>query len=152
MTRRKPSFARGLIAIVAIVALPMSRGLAFEWETAASESQGMSRDKLDAIQALLERKRTTAFLVIRNDKIVYEWYAADNGPTKPHGIASPAKALVGDFPATRPNVDGLGLLAELEQRLAQKLKDLGEAGAQLEGAFKRLDCLRVVAGLGQGLA
>ena len=37
MTRRKQPFSRGLIAIMTIVALPMSHGLAFEWETAAPE-------------------------------------------------------------------------------------------------------------------
>ena len=36
-------------------------------------------------------------------------------------------------------------------RLAEKLEDLGELGAEFESAFKRLDSLRVVAGFGQKL-
>ncbi len=68
---------------------------AFAWQAATPESQGMSREKLEALQDVLEARRTTAFLVIRNDKIVYEWYAPGFGPTKPHYTASMAKAIVG---------------------------------------------------------
>jgi CubicO group peptidase (beta-lactamase class C family) len=67
----------------------------FAWQTATPETQGVSREKLDAICAVLEDKKTKTFLVARNDKIVYEWYADGHGPTKPHGTASLAKALVG---------------------------------------------------------
>src|SRR5262249_898737 len=52
------------------------------------ESQGMSREKLDALKDELAKRKTRAFLVIRNDKIVYEWYAAGHGPKKKHGAAS----------------------------------------------------------------
>jgi len=100
------SFAHGLVGAIAVVALAMSRGRAFEWESAAPESQGMSREKLDAIQSLLERKKTTAFVVIRNDKIVHEWYAPDFGPTKTHGSASLAKALVGGLSLAVAMTDG----------------------------------------------
>jgi CubicO group peptidase (beta-lactamase class C family) len=34
-------------------------------------------------------------LVVRNGRIVYEWYSPDSGPNKRHGTASLAKALVG---------------------------------------------------------
>src|SRR5262249_60821964 len=43
----------------------------FEWQAAAPESQGMSRKKLDALKDELARRKTRAFLVIRNDKLVY---------------------------------------------------------------------------------
>src|SRR5262249_25309781 len=42
----------------------------------------------------LAKRKTRAFLVIRNDKIVYEWYAEGQGPAKLQGTASLAKALV----------------------------------------------------------
>jgi CubicO group peptidase (beta-lactamase class C family) len=67
----------------------------FAWDTATPESQGMSSAKLDALKDYLAAHKTHAFLVARNDKIVYEWYAIGHGPDKPHGTASLAKAVVG---------------------------------------------------------
>jgi CubicO group peptidase (beta-lactamase class C family) len=65
------------------------------WLNAAPESQGMVSNRLEAFWSELKGRRTTAFLVIRNDAIVFERYAAGFSRTKPHGTASMAKALVG---------------------------------------------------------
>src|SRR5579871_3713961 len=71
-------------------------GSHFEWETATPESQGMSKERLDALlHDVLIKRNTEIFLVIRNDKIVYEWYVEGYGPKAPHGTASLAKALFG---------------------------------------------------------
>ena len=67
----------------------------WDWTNASPESQGMSSGRLDAIWASLQNRQTTAFLIIRNDKIVVERYAPGYGRTKPHYTASMAKALVG---------------------------------------------------------
>jgi CubicO group peptidase (beta-lactamase class C family) len=67
----------------------------FAWQTATPESQGLSGPKLDALRDALAARKTTGFLVVRNDRIVYEWYADGQGPVKPHGTASLAKAVVG---------------------------------------------------------
>src|SRR5262249_53116912 len=67
----------------------------FAWRIATPESQGMSGPKLDALRDALAAKKTTGFLVIRNDRIVSEWYAEGHGPARPHGTASLAKAVVG---------------------------------------------------------
>jgi CubicO group peptidase (beta-lactamase class C family) len=67
----------------------------FEWRNATPESQGMSKDGLDGLNEVLAARRTKAFLVVRNDKIVYEWYAPDHAESKRHGTASLAKAVVG---------------------------------------------------------
>jgi len=66
----------------------------FAWETATPESQGMSTAALDSMWSTLEARSTAAFLVIRNDKIVYEKYVSLNRNEK-HYTASLAKALVG---------------------------------------------------------
>ena len=66
----------------------------FEWQAATPRSQGMSKDKLDALKDELAKRKTHAFLVIRNDKIVYEWYAKEHGPKKKHYAASLSKATV----------------------------------------------------------
>jgi len=67
----------------------------FVWQTASPESQGMSATKLDALRDTLADRGTKTFLVIRHDKIVYEWYAPDYNSTKRHYTASLAKTLVG---------------------------------------------------------
>ncbi len=67
----------------------------FEWQKVSPEAEGMSSQKLDAARDVLSKKGTKTFLVVRNDKIVYEWYAPDFGPEKRHYTASLAKALVG---------------------------------------------------------
>ena len=53
----------------------------------------MSSSKLTVLKDRLA-STTKSLLVIRNDEIVFEWYAADHGPDKPHYTASMAKALV----------------------------------------------------------
>lgn len=65
----------------------------FEWLIDSPAQQGMSASKLDALRDRLS-KTTKSILIIRNDKIVYEWYSADHAPDKPHYTASMAKALV----------------------------------------------------------
>src|SRR5262245_59457494 len=78
----------------------------FAWQVVSPESQGMSAAKLEALRGRMEQKKTDALVVIRNDKIVLEWYAAENARTKPHSTASLAKALVGGLAAAVAINDG----------------------------------------------
>ena len=55
----------------------------------------MSSTKLESAQGCLASRKTKAFLVVRNDRIVYEWYADGHGASKTHYTASMAKAIVG---------------------------------------------------------
>jgi CubicO group peptidase (beta-lactamase class C family) len=66
----------------------------FEWQTTTPEAEGMSRRKLDILKDELAKRKTAALLIIRNDKIVYEWYVAGYGPDKKHGAASLSKPTV----------------------------------------------------------
>ncbi len=85
-----------LAVAAVIVALCIGKAAAqpFEWQSVTPRSQGMSQEKLDALKDELAKRKTRAFLVIRNDKIVYEWYAAGYGPKVKHGAASLSKATV----------------------------------------------------------
>src|SRR6516162_4215203 len=65
------------------------------WTTASPESQGMDPAALESAWAALKDRSTTALLVIRHDRIVFERYATGFDRTKPHFTASMAKALVG---------------------------------------------------------
>jgi CubicO group peptidase (beta-lactamase class C family) len=67
----------------------------FRWRKATPEDQGMSSAQLDALKDDLAGRKTQSFLVIRNDRIVYEWYATGRGEFDKHGTASLAKAVVG---------------------------------------------------------
>src|SRR5882757_58586 len=75
----------------------------WEWTTASPESQGMNPAELEAAWAVLKDRQTTALVVIRHDRIVFERFAPGHGRTKPHATASLAKALVG----------GLGLIVAM---------------------------------------
>jgi CubicO group peptidase (beta-lactamase class C family) len=88
------SATRGLLLALALVPGP-ARAAPFAWRAATPESQGLSGKKLEALRAGLAAKNTKALLIIRNDRVVCEWYAPGHSAVKPHYTASLAKALVG---------------------------------------------------------
>jgi CubicO group peptidase (beta-lactamase class C family) len=55
----------------------------------------MDQVRLDALRDLLAARGSKSLLVVRHDRIAYEWYAPGHGPTRRHYTASLAKALVG---------------------------------------------------------
>lgn len=79
----------------------------FEWQTASPQSQGMDGAKLDALRDSLASRHTKALVVIRNDRIVMEWYQKGHGPNKKHYTASMAKAIVGGVSLAVAMSDGL---------------------------------------------
>ena len=78
----------------------------FAWQSATPESQGFSESALRSFQSSLASRRTKSLLVIRNDRIVHEWYAEGHGPDKPHYTASLAKAIVGGVSLAVALTDG----------------------------------------------
>src|ERR1700761_6259491 len=62
----------------------------WNWATASPESQGISTARLESAWDELERRHTTALLVIRRDRIVFERYGPGHGRSKPHYTASMA--------------------------------------------------------------
>ena len=77
-----------------------------DWPRATPESQGMSSAGLDRIKERLAEKKTRAFLVVRNDHIVYEWYAGGVTASTKQGTASLAKALAGGMSLAAAITDG----------------------------------------------
>jgi CubicO group peptidase (beta-lactamase class C family) len=86
-----------------------ARRSTWEWPIAAPERQGLLPAKLDAIWNELRERKTTAFLVIRNDRIIYERYGDGFSRSTPHYTASLAKSLVG----------GLSLMVEMDDGRAR---------------------------------
>ncbi|MFO1501326.1 MAG: serine hydrolase domain-containing protein [Verrucomicrobiota bacterium] len=82
-----------------------------DWSTpripiSSPEAQGMSTPKLDTIRDRLASKKTRAFLVVRNDRLVYEWYAPGVTESNLQGTASLAKALAGGLSLAVAITDG----------------------------------------------
>jgi CubicO group peptidase (beta-lactamase class C family) len=91
MTKRLlPVLAIGVLLAIACPATAQP----FEWQSATPESEAMSAAKLDTLKADLAARKTHALVIIRNDRIVYEWYAAGHGKDKKHGVASLSKPTV----------------------------------------------------------
>lgn len=68
----------------------------FKWQTVIPENQGMSSQKLIDLKEALADKDTKKLLIIKNDKIVLEWFAPGwEDSVRRHYSASLAKALVG---------------------------------------------------------
>jgi CubicO group peptidase (beta-lactamase class C family) len=84
----------------------------WDWELASPESQGISAMRLEALRETMVAKKTRAFLVIRNDKIVCEWYAPGNTDATKQGTASLAKAIVGGLSLAVALTDGRLALAD----------------------------------------
>ncbi len=87
----------GALTLLAAATLPPPSDAgpqAFDWQTATAESQGMSTPALDTLKNRLA-PTSKALLVIRNDRVVYEWYADGHSAAAKHYTASMAKAIVG---------------------------------------------------------
>jgi CubicO group peptidase (beta-lactamase class C family) len=93
-------------ALVCLCAIVPVRGQSFDWRLEAPERQRLSKEKLDALAKVLAARNTKSLLVIRNDKIVYEWYADGHSAAKPHSTASLAKALVAGLSLSVAVTDG----------------------------------------------
>jgi CubicO group peptidase (beta-lactamase class C family) len=106
-----------------IYARPSLNAIPFEWQTAMPESEGMSKEGLDALKEVLVVRKTKAFLVVRNDKIVYEWYAPDHAASKRHGTASLAKAVVGGLSLGIALTDGRIVLDDRAAKFVPQWRD-----------------------------
>jgi len=95
----------------------------FEWQSATPESQGLSSEKLNLLQQSLTARRTTGLLVIRNDRVVLEWYADGHNAAKPHYTASMAKAIVGGLSLAVALTDGRIGLDDKASRFIRQWKD-----------------------------
>ncbi|MEM6298828.1 MAG: serine hydrolase, partial [Bacteroidota bacterium] len=64
-----------------------------EWETLNPEELGWCTDKLSEMQTFLEVKNTKAFLVLKNGRMVAEWYMNGHGQDSLWYWASAGKTL-----------------------------------------------------------
>ena len=86
MSAPKTSVVRGILVFLItcfwLVTMPSVRaedlpvGRPWEWNTASPESQGMNSAALESAWSVLKNRHTTALLVIRHDRIVFERYCS----------------------------------------------------------------------------
>jgi len=111
-----------LLVAVAVMLLP-HEARAFEWQPDDPESQGLSSAKLDALVEGLQAHGTKTFMVIRNDRIVCEWYAQEFSRQTPHYTASLAKAIVGGVSLMLAIDEGRILPDDLAQQYVPAWRD-----------------------------
>ena len=85
----------------------------FVWQHALPGNHGMQAERLKSQWNLLHAKNTDVYLVIRNDRIIFERYADGWNGTRRHGTASTAKAVVGGLSLMVAMDDGLICLDDL---------------------------------------
>jgi CubicO group peptidase (beta-lactamase class C family) len=96
---------------------------AFEWASGTPEEQGFSTQELEKLQRSLAAKNTKALLVIRHDRIVWEWYAPGHSRIKTHYSASMAKALVGGVAVAVAISDGRIALDDPASKFVPQWRD-----------------------------
>jgi CubicO group peptidase (beta-lactamase class C family) len=84
-----------LILPLVASALIMSASKPVHLEGSIPESQGMSAPLLDALRDSLVSRKTNSLVVIRHDRIIYEWYAPGQSPTDLNDTGSMAQVVVG---------------------------------------------------------
>ncbi|MBI5771443.1 MAG: serine hydrolase [Verrucomicrobia bacterium] len=113
-----PLFAAGLLVLSRAVAAEP-----FAWRADAPEAHGLATVRLDALRDHLAAHGTKAFLLVRDDRIVSEWYAADHAATKTHYSASMAKALVGGIAVAVALSDGRFTLDDPVEKFVPSWRD-----------------------------
>ena len=76
------------------------------WQTADPAQEGLSRTVLDSLRTVLAGKGTVAFLVVRANHVVYEWYGPKSGPDVPYITTAMAKAVTGTIALLTAVTDG----------------------------------------------
>jgi len=117
-----------LSTLRAAAVLTLAGGLAahavpFTWQTATPESHGFSSAKLDHLRHELVAHKTKIFLLIHDDRIIYEWYGPEQSVTKPHYTASMAKALVGGVSVAVALSDGRFSLDDQAAKFVPQWRD-----------------------------
>ena len=78
----------------------------FRWAKANPEDNGLSAAKLDSWAKALANRRTSGLLLVRNDRIVLEWYSRAYSRGRRHYTASCDKAIVAALSLAVAGSDG----------------------------------------------
>ena len=78
----------------------------FAWQETSPADVRMDAVALDRLRASLAGRGTRSLLIVRHDRIAYEWYAPGRDAAQRHYTASLAKALVGGISLMLAIADG----------------------------------------------
>ncbi len=112
-----------LLAAGSLACANASAGEPFAWRADAPEAHDLATVRLAALRDHLAAHGTKAFLLVRDDRIVYEWYSADHSATKTHYSASMAKALVGGIAVAVALSDGRFTLDDPAAKFVPQWRD-----------------------------
>ena len=73
---------------------PISRRPTVKWETASPESEGLHTAKLELFRNGLMERNTESLVVVKGNKVVYEWYSDHTSVDKKHGVGAIVKAAI----------------------------------------------------------
>jgi CubicO group peptidase (beta-lactamase class C family) len=76
------------------------------WAATDPASEGLSKAALDSLRRELARQGTEAFLVVRGNRVVYEWYPGWSGPNARQLTTAMAKAVTGSVALLAAASDG----------------------------------------------
>jgi CubicO group peptidase (beta-lactamase class C family) len=76
------------------------------WAATDPLKEGLNKAVLDSLQRSLAAKGTEAFLVVRGNHVVYEWYSAGSGPNGRHLMTAMTKAVTGSVVLLAAVTDG----------------------------------------------
>ena len=110
-----------VIAIVTVLS-SSAFGEDFQFQADKPENHGLSTSRLDLLREKISSE-TKALLIIRNDKMVYEWYANDQPLEAKHYTASLAKAVIGGMSFAVAMNDGLINLDDPASKFVPEWKD-----------------------------
>lgn len=123
MKRQRPWWRIGFVLVGVLIIAVLTTSAApteFDWQQASPESQGMSTAKLDVVKDRVAARKTKSLLVVRNDRIVYEWYAKGHAANLKHFTASLIKAILAGLSFGLAFDDGL---VKLDDRAAQHIAE-----------------------------
>ena len=100
MISSRAKAAVGILCVSLIASAVPSRAGDFDWLAETPEKCGLDSARLAAMTGELAARGTKAVLIVRRDRIAWEWYSEDHGPQRRHYTASLAKALVGGLSLT----------------------------------------------------
>ncbi len=113
----------GITLTSALLLVGVVRAESFQWQAVPPASQHMDAERLESMRQQLQERKTQSLLVVRNDEIVLEWYAAGHGPEKRHYTASLAKSLVGGLSLALASDDGLIALEDSASKYIPAWRD-----------------------------
>lgn len=112
-----------VILLLATAIFAAAQQIPFDFQTAEPESFGIDANLLQEQADEMFRRGTEAYMIVYNDKVVFERYLPDWDRYKPHGTASAAKGIMGGLSLMLAMHDGLIELDDFAHKYIPQWKE-----------------------------